>query len=211
MQTIDLQTMSNKLTFLSSTEASQKLKLGEEQLVQNIIHENLEYGAPPAPRKAMTMTQVGTIGEMTVAAQLMLGSGGRFSPFLPFADDDGIDLIVYDKVTGTSLPVQVKARTSAKLGKSDTILFDVRRKTFSEHPGSFLLAILLDLDKGKIDRAWLIPMVELSGLARVKPDTLSITPSAKESSNDRYSPYRCTDMAEVARRLATHLDTRKGS
>ena len=28
------------------------------------------------------------IGEVTVAAQLMLGSAGRFSPFLPFADDD---------------------------------------------------------------------------------------------------------------------------
>ncbi len=77
---------------------------------------------PPTAR--MTDTQIGTIGEVTVAAQLMLASGGRFSPFLPFADDDGIDLIVYDKVTGISLPVQVKARTSAKLGKSDTILFE---------------------------------------------------------------------------------------
>ena len=53
--------------------------------------------------KSMTQTQIGTIGEVTVAAQLMLGSNGRFSPFLPFADDDGIDLIVYDKVTGASL------------------------------------------------------------------------------------------------------------
>ena len=35
-------------------------------------------------RKSMTDTQVGTIGEVTVAAQLMLGSDGRFSPFLPF-------------------------------------------------------------------------------------------------------------------------------
>ena len=69
----------------------------------------------------MTQTQIGTIGEVTVAAQLMLASGGRFSPFLPFADDDGIDLIVYDKVTGVSLPVQVKARTSAKLGKSSPV------------------------------------------------------------------------------------------
>ncbi len=47
---------------------------------------------PPTAR--MTDTQIGTIGEMTVASQLMLASDGRFSPFLPFADDDGIDLIV---------------------------------------------------------------------------------------------------------------------
>ncbi len=164
---------------------------------------------PPTAR--MTDTQIGTIGEMTVAAQLMLASDGRFSPFLPFADDDGIDLIVYDKVTGISLPVQVKARTSAKLGKSDTILFDVRRKTFSEHEHSFLLAILLDMAGGQIRRAWLIPMAELSHVARVKPEKLSITPSAKEGSRDRYTPYRCTDMAEVAQRLAAYLDARQAA
>ena len=66
--------------------------------------------ADKSASKPMTDTQIGTIGEMTVASQLMLASGGRFSPFLPFADDDGIDLIIYDKVTGISLPVQVKAR-----------------------------------------------------------------------------------------------------
>lgn len=66
----------------------------------------------------ITQTQIGTIGEMTVAAQLMLASDGRFSPFLPFADDDGIDLIIYDKATGVSMPVQVKARRTATLGKS---------------------------------------------------------------------------------------------
>ena len=164
----------------------------------------------PAPGVGtLTSTQVGTIGEVTVAAQLMLASGGRLSPFLPFADDDGIDLIIYDKVTGISLPVQVKARTSAKLGKSDTIVFDVGRKTFSDYAGSFLLAILLDMTGGRILRAWLIPMSELGQVARVKTHKLSITPSAKEESRDRYTPYRCTDMAEVAQRLAAYLDSQK--
>ena len=157
--------------------------------------------------KPITSTQIGTIGEVTVAAQLMLSSDGRFSPFLPFADDDGIDLIVYDKVTGVSLPVQVKARTCAKLGKSETIVFDLRRKTFSEHPNSFLLAILLDMAGGRIRRAWLIPMRELSTVARVGVEKLSITPSAKEGSKDRYTPFRCTDMVEVAHRLAAHVDS----
>lgn len=161
----------------------------------------------PSPTH-MTHTQIGTIGEVTVAAQLMLASEGRLSPFLPFADDDGIDLIVYDKVTGISLPVQVKARTSAKLGRSDTVLFDVRRKTFSDHADSFLLAILLDMTGGNILRAWLIPMSEMSDIARVKSEKLSITPSAKEGSKDRYTPYRCTDMKEVARRMVGYLDTR---
>ena len=163
--------------------------------------------AAPSPTH-MTHTQIGTIGEVTVAAQLMLASEGRLSPFLPFADDDGLDLIVYDKVTGISLPVQVKARTSGKLGRSDTVLFDVRRKTFSAHADSFLLAILLDMTGGNILRAWLIPMSELSHIARVKSEKLSITPSAKKESKDRYTPYRCIDMTEVARRMAGYLDSR---
>ena len=116
----------------------------EQRTPQTGVHDAAPAMALTAA-KAMTQTQVGTIGEVTVAAQLMLGSDGRFSPFLPFADDDGIDLIVYDKVTGVSLPVQVKARTSATLGKSDTVVFDVRRKTFGGHAGAFLLAILLDM------------------------------------------------------------------
>lgn len=157
----------------------------------------------------ITQTQIGTVGEVAVAAQLMLASDGRLSPFLPFADDDGIDLIVYDKLTGISLPVQVKARTSAKLGKSDTIMFDVRRKTFSDHDGAFLLAILLDMTGGQIRRAWLIPMSELAAVARVNSEKLSITPSAKTGSKDRYSRYRCVDMVEVARRLMADLDSRR--
>ncbi len=64
---------------------------------------------------------------------------------------------------------------------------------------------------GQIRRAWLIPMAELSDVARVKPEKLSITPSAKEKSRDRYTPYRCTDMAAVARRLASYLDTRQAA
>lgn len=166
-------------------------------------------GATPAS-KSMTQTQIGTIGEMAVAAQLMLGSDGRFSPFLPFADDDGIDLIVYDKLAGRSLPVQVKARTSAKLGKSDTIMFDVRRKTFNNHDGSFLLAILLDMDGGLIERAWLIPMSQLGQVACVNTNKLSITPSAKAASKDRYTTYRCTDMAEVAERSAIQREPVSG-
>ena len=177
----------------------------EDRFGRNTPAAMAPIGRPLAAR--MTQTQIGTIGEVTVAAQLMLASDGRLSPFLPFADDDGIDLIVYDKVTGTSLPVQVKARTSATLGKSDTIVFDVRRKTFSDHAGSFLLAILLDMTGGLILRAWLIPMSELNAVARVKAEKLSITPSAKYASRDRYAPYRCRNMAEVARRLANHLDT----
>jgi hypothetical protein len=161
-----------------------------------------------SPPPGLTDTQKGTIGETLVAAQLMLISNGRFSPFVPIADDGGIDLIIHDKITHVSLPIQVKARSSVNPGRSGTVQFDVRKKTFSDHAGSFLLAILLDMTGGLIRRAWLIPMSELGTVSRARTDKLSITPSAKEGSNDRYTPYRCMDMIEVARRLEIYLDTR---
>ena len=183
----------------------------EQVASRNAVREADPNAAATSAAKSLTQTQIGSIGEVTVAAQLMLGSQGRLSPFLPFADDDGIDLIVYDKVTGASLPVQVKARTSATLGKSDTVVFGVRRKTFGGHAGAFLLAILLDMAGGLIRRAWLIPMAELEAVARCGRDKLSITPSAKADSRDRYTPYRCADMTEVARRLAAWLDSGKSA
>ncbi|MEQ8282918.1 MAG: hypothetical protein RIC04_14270 [Parvibaculum sp.] len=57
----------------------------------------------------VTSTQIGAIGEAAVASALILGSGGRLAPFRPFADDDGVDLLVFDKVTRKAVPVQVKA------------------------------------------------------------------------------------------------------
>jgi hypothetical protein len=46
----------------------------------------------------------------------MIESNGRLTPFQPIADDDGL---IYDKVTGKSVPIQIKARTNT-LKKSDS-------------------------------------------------------------------------------------------
>ena len=120
-------------------------------------------GAPLAPGPlGLTSTQIGKVGETIVAAQLMLTSKGRLSPFLPIADDGGIDLLVYDKATHRSLPVQVKGRVNhGEVSSRPVFQFDVRRATFVHHPGAFLLAVLLDLTYGTVQRGWLIPMSDL--------------------------------------------------
>ena len=59
----------------------------------------------------LSSTQIGTIAENHVANMLMITSGGRLSAFQPVADDDGIDLLIYDKKSGRALPAQVKSRT----------------------------------------------------------------------------------------------------
>jgi hypothetical protein len=154
----------------------------------------------------LTSTQIGKVGETIVAAQLMLTTKGRLSPFLPIADDGGIDLLVYDKVTRRSLPVQVKGRVNQGEIGSRTVQFDVRRATFSEGLDSFLLAVLLDFGRGEVQRAWLIPMSELAKVSQSDATTFSITPSPSDTSKDRYAPYRCHAMGEVANRLLAHLD-----
>lgn len=51
-----------------------------------------------------------------IANEIMIESNGRLTPFQPIADDDGL---IYDKVTGKSVPIQIKARTNT-LKKSDS-------------------------------------------------------------------------------------------
>ena len=64
-----------------------------------------------AASQQLTSTQIGAIAESLVANAIMVHSKGRLSPFVPLADDDGIDLLVYDKRTGRAVSLQIKART----------------------------------------------------------------------------------------------------
>jgi hypothetical protein len=47
-----------------------------------------------ASPQRITSTQTGAVGELTIAAGLIVASDGRLAPFKPVADDDGIDLLV---------------------------------------------------------------------------------------------------------------------
>ncbi|PNQ96130.1 hypothetical protein C1S70_24975 [Azospirillum argentinense] len=155
---------------------------------------------------ALSTTQVGKIGETIVGAQLMLASSGRLSPFAPLADDGGVDLLLHDKVSGRSVTIQVKGRVAKAQETLGYVQFDVRTSTFRDGPDMFLLAVLLDMQQGSVQRAWLIPMAELPAVSMRKAEKLAITPSPNSASKDRYTPYRCQDMREVAERLIDHLD-----
>jgi hypothetical protein len=146
-------------------------------------------------------TQIGRIGERLVAAHLLMGSDGRLSPFEPVADNNGIDLLIVDKLTRRSLSLQVKSRAGIDAG--GTVQFDVRRETFIPAPNAFLLAVLLDLTAVVVACSWLVAMTELERIAQ--PGSLTIVPRPKETSRDRYTPYRCHSMAEVCHRLTSAL------
>ena len=96
-----------------------------------------------------TSTQIGSIAENLVANEVMIDSGGRLSPFQPIADDDGIDVLFYDKVIGGSIPIQIKARTKTvnKPGSKisgNTVHFEVRKATFDTDRNAYLRCVLLD-------------------------------------------------------------------
>jgi hypothetical protein len=155
-------------------------------------------------------TQLGAIAENLVANALMVESGGRLSPFSPQADDDGIDLLIYDKETGRALPAQIKSRTltlkkRASEERGDIVHFEVRRATFRAE--RYAVAILvLTADSGyRIDTAWVVPLEQLDAGARQGETKLIARPSRSATSQDRWAKYRCSSPAQLCERVMAIL------
>lgn len=158
---------------------------------------------------SLTSTQRGAIGESVVAAGLMLASGGQLSPYKPIADDDGIDLLLVDKLSRAIVQLQVKCRTKVDDPRAETVQFDVQTGTFAEGAKGYVLAILLD--GATFRKGWLIPLARLRSVARTAAEKLVIVASAKEGTKDRFQPYRHDDFGGLARAIlhdnATAADT----
>ena len=153
-----------------------------------------------------TSTQIGAVAENLVANALIVHSAGRLSPFSAIADDDGIDLLVYHKESGTALPVQVKSRTLAlkKRGadeRGNVVHFSIRLATFrSERDACVILALLRD-DASVIECAWVIPMGKLRGLAARRAKVLAVRASKAPHARDRFRPFRCDGPKMLASRV----------
>jgi hypothetical protein len=147
----------------------------------------------------LSSTQIGAVGEAVIGAGLMLASRGRLSPFKPLADDHGTDLLLFDKTTQRSSPLQIKCRTGFDDAAAQTVQFDVRLKTYAQEGSGFILAALLD--EAAIRVCWLFSVSEFSAVAKQKDSKLVIVASAKPSAQDKYRPYRHDNLASVARKL----------
>ena len=164
------------------------------------------------PVLELTSTQIGAIAENIVANALMKESGGRLSPFSPVADDDGIDLLIYDKITGKAVPVQIKSRTKAlkKRGTEDrgnVVHFEVRATTIKNDDFAYLVAVLLSENLSSIDCAWFIPMKTVVSEARRGKDKFIIRPSRSNTSQDRFTTYRCSSALMLAQHVIALLDS----
>lgn len=155
-------------------------------------------------------TQLGAIAENLVSNAIMVESGGRLSPFTPRADDDGIDLLIYDKETGRALPAQVKSRTVTlkKKGseeRGDVVHFEVRHATFRAERYAAAILVLTANNGYEIDTAWVVPMDKLPTVARRGDTKFVLRASRGTKSNDRCTQFRCRSPSELFSRILAML------
>jgi hypothetical protein len=158
-----------------------------------------------------TSTQIGAIAENLVGNALIVESKGRLSPFQPVADDDGIDLLIYDKQTGKAIPVQVKCRTvtlkrRGREERGNTVHFEARVATLKTDEFAYLIAVLLSAPLSTIERAWLIPMKQLPSVARKGSTKYVVRANRNSDSKDRFTPFRCASATELTKRIVALFD-----
>src|SRR5665213_4165095 len=153
----------------------------------------------PSSTPKLSSTQIGIIGENLLVNAVMKASNGRLSPFKPIADDDGLDVLFYDKETGTSVAIQLKCRTNTD-SRGKTAQFYVRGATFKEERHAFLVAALLNTGMDGFDCTWFMPMKDVTTVGNKKSGKYVITPSNAEGTKDKYKDFQCLNTVSY-----THL------
>jgi hypothetical protein len=162
--------------------------------------------------QTLSSTQIGAIAENLVASLLIRDSSGRLSPFWAIADDDGIDLLVYDKKTGRALPIQVKSRTKAlkKRGteeRGNVVHFEVRDKTIKSDDFAHLVAILLSDDLAQCECAWFLPLKEVIRIGAKRTGKYVIRPNRSTYAKDKFVPYRCLTSVDLVKAMIRYFDS----
>ncbi len=152
----------------------------------------------------LTSTQKGKVTEQLVASALLIASNGRLAPFVPLADDHGLDLIVLDKRTRRTIAIQVKsAIANASRG---TVQFDVRKQTYSEAKGEYLMLVVFEPERIALAASWLIPMDKVPDVSTEQQEKFALVPSLKSASQDRCRRYRHDDIRSLVGAILQELD-----
>jgi hypothetical protein len=154
----------------------------------------------------LSSTQIGAIGENLLVNAVMKASDGRLSPFQPLADDDGLDVLFFDKTTGNFVAIQLKCRTVTlkKRGSNDrgnTEHFDVRKATFSDARRAWLVAALCDEALTQFEATWLIPLELLPEVAASRRKMLG---DPVEQGTGKQGPLRAVPLPQRRGACAAH-------
>lgn len=148
-------------------------------------------------KQELSTSQKGKIAELYVASVLMAASNGRLSAFVPLSDDDGVDLVILDKKTKTSLPVQVKGAFVKENAKRPQVHFDLRHATFDETGKTLVIALAMDADTMLFKSAWAILSKDILEVANKTKTNYQLHPNALPTAKDKYSSYHHTSIQSL--------------
>ncbi|GAA2776797.1 hypothetical protein [Streptomyces showdoensis] len=158
--------------------------------------------------KSPAAARMGKAAEYLVAASSILATGGELNVSTSLVDDEGVDLVFHRRGSSATLAVQVKARMSTGTQvRQGRLMAFVRSQTFQPRADLDVLFVAVDVERGAIMTAWLIPSTAFGEMV-AEPNSKGryrFSASMKPESRDRWTPFRLT-AAELPRRILARLD-----
>jgi hypothetical protein len=103
---------------------------------------------------ALSDNQKGRIIEQLIGAALMLQSDGNLRVSIPLVDDEGVDLVVGNRLNDKTLILQIKSRFNLNTGRFHA---HVRRNTCRADPNRFLLFVFFEREFARLgETCWLV-------------------------------------------------------
>ncbi len=158
--------------------------------------------------KSASAARMGKAVEYLVAASCILATAGELNVSTSMVDDEGVDLVFHRRDSSATLAVQVKARmsTSKRVQRQGVVAF-VRAQTFRPRGDLDMLFLAVDVSRGAVLTAWLVPSLTFSQLVG-SPNSRGrhrFAASMKEGSKDRWTAFRLNP-DQLAPRVLARLD-----
>ena len=145
--------------------------------------------------KSSAARRMGAAAEHLVAASCIIATRGQLNVSTSLVDDEGVDLVFHRRGSTATLAVQVKARFSDGAAYQERkFMANLRAATFGPREDLDLLFVAIDIERGAVECAWLVPSVDFDarkGSLRTL-GTFRFTASMKPGSADQWRPWRLT-------------------
>lgn len=143
--------------------------------------------------KSASAGRMGKAVEYLIAASCILSTRGELNVSTSMVDDEGVDLVFHRRDSSATLAVQVKARMSdSKRVQSGGFVAFVRSQTFRPRGDLDMLFAAVDIQRGAVMKAWLIPSEEYAKTLG-EPNSrgrFRFVASMKEGTKDRWAARR---------------------
>jgi len=115
--------------------------------------------------KSPSAGRMGKAAEYLVAASCILATRGELNVSTSMVDDEGVDLVFHRRGTSATLAVQVKARMSdTRVVRDEKVMAQVREQTFRPRENLDMLFAAIDIERGSIVTAWLVPSLTFDSI-----------------------------------------------